>query len=194
MTNQHNKPTQQTQPPQQPFRIGHGYDIHRLETNTSTNTDDANTSTNPTPLIIAGVTIPHDSHPVAHSDGDVVYHAVTDAILGALSLPDLGQLFPDTDPNWQNTDSNVFIAEADRLMRNANYIIANLDITIICQRPTLAPYKKAMQKNLAFLLGTHTSQINIKSKTHENLADPIGQNQALAAHAIILLTHTPPHP
>ena len=155
-----------------PFRIGHGFDLHRLEPGHD--------------MIVAGVTIDHDRGPAGHSDGDVVYHAVTDAITGALAQPDIGQLFPDNDPQWKGADSRVFVAEADRIMRQHGYTIGNLDITVICQAPKLSPHKDQMRKNIAFLLGCEIDQVNLKGKTHEKV-DAIGAGDAIACHVVVLL-------
>lgn len=155
-----------------PFRVGHGFDLHRLEERRE--------------LVVGGVHIDHDKGAAGHSDGDVVYHAVTDAILGALAQPDIGQLFPDNDPQWKGADSKVFVAEADRVMRQHGYTIGNLDITVICQRPKLSPHKEQMRKNLAFLLGCDWGRVNVKGKTHENV-DAIGEGNAIACHAVALL-------
>jgi len=157
----------------QPYRIGHGFDLHRLEEGRA--------------LVVGGVTIEHDRGAAGHSDGDVVYHAVTDAILGAIGQPDIGQLFPDNDPQWQGADSKVFVAEADRKMREAGYVIGNLDVTVICQRPKLSPHKETMRKNLAYLLGCELSQVNVKGKTHESV-DAIGEGRAIGCHVVALLT------
>ena len=129
-------------------RIGHGYDLHRLEPEL--------------PLIVGGVKLEHDRGCAAHSDGDVVYHAVTDAILGALGQDDIGQLFPDNDPKWKDADSHIFVEEAVRRMRDAGYTIGNLDITIILERPKLRPHKVTIKANLADLLNCDISQVNIK--------------------------------
>ncbi|KAH9307470.1 hypothetical protein KI387_035381, partial [Taxus chinensis] len=138
-----------------PFRVGHGFDLHRLEPGL--------------PLIIGGISIPHDRGCDAHSDGDVLFHCVVDAILGALGLPDIGQLFPDSDPKWQGADSSVFLTEAVRLMHEAGYDIGNLDATLILQRPKLSPHKETIRSNLCKLLGAHLSAINLKAKTHEKV-------------------------
>ena len=119
-------------------RIGHGYDLHRLEPDL--------------PLVVGGVKIDHDRGCAAHSDGDVVYHAVTDAILGALGQDDIGQLFPDNDPKWKDADSHIFFEEAVRRMGNAGYALGNLDITVILERPKLSPHKAAIRQNLDDLL------------------------------------------
>ena len=153
-------------------RIGHGFDLHRLEEGHK--------------LIVGGVHIEHDRGCVAHSDGDVVYHSVVDAILGALGQDDIGQLFPDNDPKWKGADSRVFMEEAANRMRQAGYAIGNLDVTVILQRPKLSPHKSAIRANLASLLGCDVSQVNVKGKTHEKV-DALGENRAIACHVVALL-------
>ncbi|XP_048446005.1 2-C-methyl-D-erythritol 2,4-cyclodiphosphate synthase, chloroplastic [Pyrus x bretschneideri] len=155
-----------------PFRVGHGFDLHRLEPGY--------------PLIIGGIDIPHDRGCEAHSDGDVLLHCVVDAILGALGLPDIGQIFPDSDPKWRGAASSVFIKEAVRLMHEAGYEIGNLDATLILQRPKLSPHKEVMRANLAKLLGADPSVVNLKAKTHEKV-DSLGENRSIAAHTVVLL-------
>nr|ABD73009.1 2C-methyl-D-erythritol 2,4-cyclodiphosphate synthase [Cephalotaxus fortunei] len=155
-----------------PFRIGHGFDLHRLEPNL--------------PLIIGGINIPHDRGCEAHSGGDVLLHCVVDAILGALGFPDIGQIFPDTDPKWKGATSSVFVKEAVRLMHEAGYELGNLDATLILQRPKLSPHKEVIQSNLCALLGASSSVINIKAKTHEKV-DSLGENRSIAAHTVVLL-------
>eukprot|EP00899_Mesostigma_viride_P004804 jgi/Mesvir1/14324/Mv09737-RA.1 len=158
--------------PSLPFRVGHGFDLHRLEPGY--------------PLIIGGVNIPHDVGCVAHSDGDVLMHCIVDAILGALSMPDIGQIFPDNDPKWKGAPSSVFMKEAVRLMHAAGYVIGNIDSTIILQRPKMSPHKDAIRANLCELLGTHPSVCNIKAKTHEKV-DSLGENRSVACHTVVLL-------
>ncbi|XAR70253.1 2-C-methyl-D-erythritol 2,4-cyclodiphosphate synthase [Bertholletia excelsa] len=155
-----------------PFRVGHGFDLHRLEPGY--------------PLIIGGINIPHDRGCEAHSDGDVLLHCVVDAILGALGLPDIGQIFPDSDPKWKGAASSVFIKEAVRLMHEAGYELGNLDATLILQRPKLSPHKEAIRANLSNLLGADPSVVNLKAKTHEKV-DSLGENRSIAAHTVILL-------
>ncbi|XP_050378208.1 2-C-methyl-D-erythritol 2,4-cyclodiphosphate synthase, chloroplastic [Argentina anserina] len=155
-----------------PFRVGHGFDLHRLEPGY--------------PLIIGGIDIPHDRGCEAHSDGDVLLHCVVDAILGALGLPDIGQIFPDSDPKWRGANSSVFIKEAVKLMHEAGYEIGNLDATLILQRPKLSPHKEVMRANLAKLLGADPSVVNLKAKTHEKV-DSLGENRSIAAHTVVLL-------
>lgn len=156
------------------YRIGHGYDLHRLEPGKK--------------LIVSGIQIPHDRGCDAHSDGDVVYHSVTDAILGALGLEDIGQLFPDTHADWKDADSRIFVQEAVRQMRELGYVIGNMDITVILQRPKMSPHKNAMRENLAALLGCELSQVNLKGKTHEKV-DAVGQGLAIECHVVALLQH-----
>eukprot|EP00271_Cylindrocystis_brebissonii_P012464 TRINITY_DN31018_c0_g1_i1.p1 TRINITY_DN31018_c0_g1~~TRINITY_DN31018_c0_g1_i1.p1 ORF type:complete len:263 (-),score=34.37 TRINITY_DN31018_c0_g1_i1:382-1170(-) len=170
--------TEQTSPvaslevPVLPFRIGHGFDLHRLEPNL--------------PLIIGGVNIPHDRGCEAHSDGDVLMHCIVDAILGALGLPDIGQLFPDNDPKWKGAASHVFMREAVRRMHDAGYVIGNLDATIILQRPKLSPHKPAIIANVCELLQAPAAVVNIKAKTHEKV-DSLGENRSVACHTVVLL-------
>ncbi|KAL6986312.1 2-C-methyl-D-erythritol 2,4-cyclodiphosphate synthase [Sarracenia purpurea var. burkii] len=155
-----------------PFRVGHGFDLHRLEPGY--------------PLIIGGINIPHDRGCEAHSDGDVLLHCVVDAILGALGLPDIGQIFPDSDPKWKGAASSVFIKEAVRLMHEAGYELGNLDATLILQRPKLSPHKEAIRANLSKLIGADPSVVNLKAKTHEKV-DSLGENRSIAAHTVVLL-------
>lgn len=157
-------------------RIGHGFDLHRLAVGR--------------PLVVGGVRLEHDRGPVGHSDGDVVYHAVTDAICGALARPDIGELFPDDDPKWKDADSSVFVTEARRIMTDAGYVIGNLDVTVILERPRLGPHKQSIRRNLADLLGCEMDQVNIKGKSHEGV-DSLGENRAIACHAIVMLVRSP---
>lgn len=162
-----------TAPPTLPFRVGHGFDLHRLEEG-------------PYKLILGGVDIPHDRGCVAHSDGDALLHTVTDALLGALGEPDIGQLFPDNDPKWKGQTSDVFVKEAVRLMKERGYVMGNLDVTVILQRPKLSPHKDAIKANLCELLDAHPSVVNVKAKTHEKV-DSIGEGRSVACHAVVLL-------
>ena len=164
-------------PPALPFRVGHGFDLHRLE------------SVDECPdlkLIIGGIEIPHDRGCVAHSDGDVLMHCVVDAITGALGLPDIGQLFPDTDPKWKGQTSDAFVREAVRLMELEGYAIGNLDCTLIAQRPKISPLKDSIRANVAKVLGVHESVVNVKAKTHEKV-DSLGENRSIACHTVIML-------
>ena len=155
-----------------PFRIGHGFDLHRLESDL--------------PLIVGGVKLEHDRGCAAHSDGDVVYHAVTDALLGALAMEDIGQLFPDNDQKWKGADSRIFVEEAIKRVTDAGYRVGNVDVTVILQRPKLGPHKQSIRGNLADLLGCALDQVNLKGKTHEKV-DSLGENRSIACHVVALL-------
>jgi 2-C-methyl-D-erythritol 2,4-cyclodiphosphate synthase len=160
------------------FRIGHGYDLHRLEHQPPLG--------NGRPLVIGGVTLPHSHGPISHSDGDALYHAITDALLGALALPDIGQLFPDTDPLHESQDSEIFLAAAAQRVSHAGYEIGNLDATVILERPKLSPVKREMAANICRVLGVELTQVNIKGKTHEKV-DAVGEGRAIEVHCVVLL-------
>jgi 2-C-methyl-D-erythritol 2,4-cyclodiphosphate synthase len=160
------------------LRIGHGYDLHRLEAPPPAGRG--------RPFILGGVRFDHPVGPVGHSDGDAVYHAVTDAILGALGLPDIGQIFPDDDPRWDGEDSRVFLLEAAKRMREAGWALVNADVTVICERPKLSPVKATMIANIAGLLGTEPRRVNLKGKTHEKV-DAVGEGRAVEVHVVVLL-------
>ena len=128
----------------------------------------------------------HDRGPVGHSDGDVLLHAVTDAILGALGLPDIGQLFPDTDPRWEGGDSALFLREAATRMRAAGHEIGNMDMTVICERPKIGPRKTEIVARIAQILECPADRLNLKGKTHEKV-DAVGEGRAIEAHVVVLL-------
>jgi 2-C-methyl-D-erythritol 2,4-cyclodiphosphate synthase len=159
-------------------RIGHGYDLHRLDAPPPEGAGQ--------PFVLGGVAIEHDRGPVGHSDGDALLHAVTDALLGALGEPDIGQLFADTDPRWHQAESAQFLAEAVRRMATSGYEVGNIDCTVICERPKLGPHKEAIRTNLARLLRTDPSTVNIKGKTHEKV-DAVGEGRAIEVHVVALL-------
>jgi 2-C-methyl-D-erythritol 2,4-cyclodiphosphate synthase len=159
-------------------RIGHGYDLHRLEPLAPEGAGQ--------PFILGGITIEHPLGPVGHSDGDVLLHAVTDAILGALGEPDIGQLFSDSDPKWHQAASSLFLEEAVNRMKSRGFEIGNLDCTIICERPKIIPHKPAIVAALAKALGVGPDRINVKGKTHEGV-DAVGQGQAIEVHVVALL-------
>ncbi|GMV24406.1 MAG: 2-C-methyl-D-erythritol 2,4-cyclodiphosphate synthase [Phycisphaerae bacterium] len=165
-------------PPLPNIRVGHGYDLHRLEPVAPAGPG--------RPLILAGVRLDAPRGPVAHSDGDALFHAITDAILGALALPDVGQLFPDTDPRHESQDSAVFLREAAARARAAGYRVVNLDATVILERPKIGPHKEAMRESTARALGIDPSLVNIKGKTHEGV-DAVGESRAIEVHAVVLL-------
>lgn len=160
------------------LRIGHGYDLHRLEPLAPQGKG--------RPMVLGGVRLEHDRGPVAHSDGDALYHAVTDAVLGALSLPDIGQLFPDNDPRHESQDSAVFLSAAAEKARDLGWHVVNLDATVILERPKLSPHKQQMRSNIAWLLGVDASRVNVKGKTHEGV-DAAGEGRAVEVHVVVLL-------
>jgi len=154
------------------LRIGNGYDLHRLIA--------------ARPLILGGVTIPFDKGLDAHSDGDAICHAVTDAILGAAGAGDIGRHFPDTDPAWKGADSVEMLRRAAAVTRDAGYGVVNVDVVVIAQKPKLVPYVDAMRANLATALGCDPGQVSIKGKTNEGM-DSMGGGESIAVHAVALL-------
>jgi len=169
-------------PPSRPaIRVGHGYDLHRLEP--AAHADPKGPGR---PFVLAGIQIDHDRGPVAHSDGDALLHAVTDALLGAIAAPDIGQLFPDTDPSCDAQDSRVFLAEALRRVHAMGYRPTSLDTTVVCERPKLAPHKDRIRAALADLLAMPLDCVNMKGKTHEKV-DAVGEGRAIEVHAVVLL-------
>jgi 2-C-methyl-D-erythritol 2,4-cyclodiphosphate synthase len=154
------------------FRIGEGWDVHALVPGR--------------PLVIGGVTIPFERGLLGHSDADVLAHAITDALLGAAGLGDIGRHFPDTDPAFKGADSLRLLAEAARRVRDAGYDIANVDSTVVAQAPKLAPHIDAMRGRLAAALDLQPGAVNVKAKTAEKLG-PVGQGQSIEARAIALL-------
>jgi 2-C-methyl-D-erythritol 2,4-cyclodiphosphate synthase len=155
------------------MRIGHGYDVHRLVEGR--------------PLMLGGIEVPHTLGLLGHSDADVVLHAICDAILGALGLGDLGRHFPDSDPQFKGVASSVLLGHVIELMRKKRYAIANLDATIIAQKPRLAQHIPAMQSAIARICECACEQINIKATTTENLGFE-GRMEGISTHAVVLLT------
>jgi 2-C-methyl-D-erythritol 2,4-cyclodiphosphate synthase len=155
-----------------PFRIGQGYDCHALVEGRK--------------LIIGGVDIPHHVGLLGHSDADVLLHAITDSILGAAALGDIGKHFPDTDPEFKGADSRKLLKEAAKRVVATGYSIGNIDCTIIAQRPKMAPHIMAMRANIAEDLGVDISQVNVKAKTNEKLGY-LGREEGIAAESIALL-------
>ena len=153
-------------------RIGQGYDLHRLAQGR--------------PLVLGGVTIPFDLGLMGHSDADIVCHAVTDAMLGAAGLGDIGRHFPDTDPRFKGADSVALLAAACGLVREAGYAVVNVDVTVIAERPKLAPHADAMRRNLAGALGCDVAQVSVKAKTNEGV-ESMGNGTSMAAHAVALI-------
>jgi len=158
--------------PKLPFRIGQGYDCHRLVEGRK--------------LILGGVEIPHHLGLLGHSDADALLHAITDAILGAAALGDIGKHFPDTDEQFKGADSRVLLREAAKRVQATGYRIGNIDATIIAQRPKMAPHIAQMCANVAEDLGVHVSQVNIKAKTNEKMGY-LGREEGINADAVALL-------
>lgn len=156
------------------IRIGHGYDVHRLVENRK--------------LILGGVEIPFERGLLGHSDADVLLHAISDALLGAVTLGDIGKHFPDTDPRYAGADSILLLKEVVQLVRNEGYQVGNLDATILCQRPKLAGFIAAMRENIAACCEIPVSDVSIKATTEEKLGFT-GSGEGIAVHAVALLEH-----
>lgn len=161
------------------LRIGHGYDLHRLEALAPEGRG--------RPFILAGVRFDHPVGPVGHSDGDAVYHAIYDAVTGALGLPDIGQAFPDTDPAFEGHDSARFLRALREDLARSGDAIVNLDVTVVCERPKLSPRKGEMIANIARELGIEPARVNLKGKTHEKV-DAVGEGRAVEVHAVALVS------
>lgn len=155
------------------IRIGEGWDIHALVTGR--------------PLILGGITIPHSHGLLGHSDADALAHAITDALLGAAALGDIGGLFPDTSDQFKGADSMVLLAEAYRCVQAAGWQVVNIDATIVAQAPKMAPHIPLMRARLAEVLGLLPGQINVKAKTAEKMG-PVGEGRAIEARAVCLLS------
>ena len=156
------------------FRIGHGYDVHKFTI------DKQN-------IVIGGIEIPYEFGLEAHSDGDVLIHAMCDAILGALALGDIGTHFPDTDEQFKNTDSKFFLSEIKKMLDEKGYAIGNIDCTIVAQAPKILPHIESMKSCLANILAIEIEQINIKATTTEKLGF-VGRKEGIAAHVVCLLS------
>lgn len=154
------------------MRIGHGYDVHKLVENRK--------------LIVGGVDIPHDRGLLGHSDADVLLHAISDALLGACALGDIGTHFPDTDPKWEGADSLVLLREVNRIINEAGYFVENIDSTLIAQKPKMKPYIPQMRKNIASACGVDVSAVSVKATTEENLGFT-GRQEGISAHAVVLV-------
>jgi 2-C-methyl-D-erythritol 2,4-cyclodiphosphate synthase len=150
-------------------RIGYGWDSHEFQPGI--------------PLKIGGVTLPHHSGLAGHSDGDVLLHALTDALLGAIAAGDIGTYFPPSDPKWKGADSAVFLQEAVRQVAEAGYMVGNLDSTLILAEPKIMPHAATIRTSIAQLLGIETSQVSVKAKTPEGM----GTDNAAIAHVVVLL-------
>jgi 2-C-methyl-D-erythritol 2,4-cyclodiphosphate synthase len=154
------------------IRIGEGWDVHALVPGR--------------PLILGGVTVPYGRGLLGHSDADALLHAITDAVLGAAALGDIGRHFPDTDERFRGSDSTLLLEEAVRRVREAGWEVGNVDSTVVAQAPRLAPHIDAMRERIAKALGVPVGQVNVKAKTAEKLG-PVGQGQSIEARAVVLL-------
>ena len=162
------------------MRIGYGYDLHRL-----------------TPrgkgLILGGIHIPYYKQTEAHSDGDVLLHAICDALLGAAALGDIGMHFPDTEEKWRDVSSSLLVTETMSLLRTRDFRPINIDTVIVLQEPSITPYKEDMKLNIANLLDLGRDRVNVKATTNEG-QDALGKSEAIAAHCVCLLCKTPSKP
>lgn len=158
------------------IRVGEGWDTHALVQGR--------------PLILGGVTIPHSHGLLGHSDADALLHAITDALLGAAALGDIGRHFPDTDPAFKGADSVVLLTEAARRVREAGWQIGNVDSTIVAQAPKMAPHITAMRERIAQALGLGVDAVNVKAKTAEKMG-PVGEGRAIETRAVCLLFRPP---
>ncbi len=154
------------------FRVGHGFDTHRLEAGEG--------------VTLGGVSIPCEYRIVAHSDGDVLIHALCDALLGATGGGDIGKLFPDNDPQFKGIASRKLLAEVMRRVHVAGYQVVNVDLSLIAEAPRVAAHVPAMREALALELGVSADRVNVKATTNEGM-DAIGRREGLAAHAVVLL-------
>ena len=154
------------------MRVGQGYDVHTFGPGDH--------------VVLGGVRIAHDAGVVAHSDGDVILHALCDALLGAMALGDIGMHFPDTDPQWRGADSRVFLRHVASLLAQHQFVVVNVDTTVLAEAPRLGKYREQMRANIAADLGIGVDQVNIKATTSEGLGF-IGKREGLACHAIALI-------
>lgn len=158
------------------FRVGSGHDTHRL--------------VDGRPLILGGVRVEHHRGLAGHSDADAVLHSVTDALLGAAGLGDIGDLYPDTDPRWKDADSRLFLRESLARLSQLGWQPVNLDVTVFAQEPKLGPMKAAIRASLAELLGLPVDAVNVKAKTGEKVGH-IGRGEAIGCHAVVLIQKRP---
>lgn len=154
------------------MRIGHGYDVHKFG--------------GEGPLWLGGVEVPHEQGLLAHSDGDVVLHAVTDAVLGALALGDIGRHFPDTDAAYAGADSAELLAQVVKMATSKGYVLGNLDVTVVAQTPRLASYIDAMRARIAALFAAPLDAVNVKATTTEKLGF-VGRKEGIACHSVVLM-------
>ena len=156
------------------MRIGHGYDVHKLVEGRK--------------LIVGGVDIPYEFGPLGHSDADVLLHAISDAILGATALGDIGGMFPDTDEKWKGADSLVLLEAVVKRVNDEGYVIENIDSTLIAQQPKMKPHILSMRENIAKACGIDVSQVSVKATTEEQLGFT-GRKEGISAHAVVLLNN-----
>lgn len=154
------------------MRIGHGYDVHRFSENRK--------------LILGGVEISHKLGLLGHSDADVLLHAISDALLGAAALGDIGKHFPDSDEKYKGANSLVLLGEVSHLLLEKGYVVLNVDATVIAEEPKLAPYIQKMRENIAGAIGTDVDNVSVKATTEEGLGFT-GQREGIAAHAVCLI-------
>ena len=157
------------------IRIGQGFDVHAFGEGDH--------------VMLGGVRVPHTHGIVAHSDGDVVLHALCDALLGALALGDIGKHFPPSDPRWKGADSRTFVRHCDHLIRHQGWMVGNVDITVICERPKVGPHAEAMRRTIALDLGIELDAVSVKATTTEMLGFT-GRSEGIAAQAVCLLIRT----
>ena len=154
------------------FRIGTGFDAHKLAEGR--------------PLVLGGVTVPHDKGLLGHSDADALCHAFSDAVLGAVALGDMGKYFPDTDPRWKGADSLKMLVECVRLANDKGWSVGNADATIVCQRPKLSPFVLSMREKVAAALGVELDRVSVKAKTTEGMGFE-GREEGISVQAVVLL-------
>lgn len=154
-------------------RVGTGWDLHRLEEGRN--------------LVVGGVSIPSPKGSVAHSDGDVLIHAIIDAMLGAAGMDDIGTLFPDTDPSYCGADSAELLSQVVNAVASCGFHVCNLDTTVVLQSPKLGPYKAAIRERLASLIGVEPSRVGVKAKTAEGILGELGTGSAIMAQAVVFL-------
>lgn len=155
-----------------PFRIGFGYDVHQFSDERK--------------LILGGIEIPHSKGLLGHSDADALLHAITDALLGALSLGDIGTHFPDDDSKYKNADSKILLKDAYELVKEQNYLVANLDSTVVAEQPKLKPHIESMQKSIANILDIKPDQVSVKATTSEKMGF-VGEEKGIKVYATVLI-------
>ncbi len=158
------------------MRVGHGWDLHRLVEGR--------------PFKLGGVILPYGKGPAGHSDGDVLLHALADAMLGACALGDIGQHFPDTDPQWKDADSADLCRSVVEEARGLGYSPVNIDVTVVVQEPKLGPHRETLRSSVAEIVGLSADRVSIKAKTAEGLGD-IGAGKAISCHAVVLMEEQP---